>query len=115
MRYTHEIQTTTDPASGIWQTITITTSDQADDHDGTAADYGRTVLTQWIEDEQLEDSDLADRDGNALIRVAVSIDGDAIGTPAATIEYGDQPDADLEAAAVSRPIALRMMREEATA
>lgn len=80
MRYTHEIQTTTDPIS-----------DQADDHDGTAADYGRTVLTQWIEDEQLEDSDLADRDGNALIRVAVSIDGDAIGTPAATIEYGDPP------------------------
>lgn len=67
MRYLHQIETTTSAQDPNWQTIR---SADAEDYDGTAAEYGREVLAQWIDDNP--DDATTDDDGNPTLRVIIA-------------------------------------------
>ncbi|MCX4971129.1 hypothetical protein OHA98_41730 [Streptomyces sp. NBC_00654] len=131
--------------------FTVITGDAPEEHEGTTGDYGRTVLRNWISDE-----DLTDEYGNPKLRVIVAF-ADTPDQPVTTVDCTelDAPAAELDgvdaardrmrwlaaqtsaaedqlaealrsarsrghganelarraAPAVSRPIALRMMRD----
>ncbi|MGP4114638.1 hypothetical protein ACTWP5_27480 [Streptomyces sp. 4N509B] len=71
MQYLHAIQATNAAAQPAWQTIC--TGDQVEEYDGTAADYGREVLANYIDDNEIA---ATDDDGNPLLRVLVAFADD---------------------------------------
>ncbi|WP_282204561.1 hypothetical protein [Kitasatospora fiedleri] len=83
MRYLHAIESTETAANPTWQTIIL--ADAAEDHDGTAADYGRNVLDRWTYD---NDAQAVDTDGRPLLRVIVW-NADESDAPAATVTATD--------------------------
>ncbi|MFE1130779.1 hypothetical protein ACFW6R_29420 [Streptomyces albidoflavus] len=89
MRYTHTIEATDNGEDPIWYTLIH--ADAPEDHDGTAADYGRTVLDNWIDDNS--GSDITDEYGNPLLRVRVTFAEDTLGFVAAALVDCTQLDA----------------------
>ncbi|MFF8994062.1 hypothetical protein ACF09H_29875 [Streptomyces sp. NPDC014983] len=68
MRYLHSIETTDRADFPAWQTVAL--GDGAEEYDGTAADYGREVLDNWITDNG--DGGITDEYGSPLLRVRVA-------------------------------------------
>lgn len=66
MDYAHAIENSVD--GEIWQVTRL--GDEPEEHDGTASEYGREVLEQWIADEY-SDGAPTDEYGNPLLRVRV--------------------------------------------
>ncbi|MCK2145293.1 hypothetical protein ACPCK9_26555 [Streptomyces koyangensis] len=105
MRYTHTIEATDNGENPIWYTLIH--ADAPEDHDGTAADYGRAVLRNWINDNS--DDDITDEYGNPLlqVRVAFADDPDAFASQsnlAATVASDDlgEPSAEIAALEAAR-------------
>ncbi|MFJ3679983.1 hypothetical protein ACIPPN_30850 [Streptomyces diastaticus] len=76
MRYVHQIEVA---EGSSWQVIAE--GDGPEEHDGTAADYGRCVLQQWIDDQSslidagglsYGEDGYTDQDGNPLIQARVA-------------------------------------------
>ncbi|MFD9056150.1 hypothetical protein ACFWCM_12620 [Streptomyces albidoflavus] len=72
MRYMHTIEALNENLT--WYTLIH--ADAPEDHDGTAADYGRAVLNNWIDDNS--GSDITDEYGNPLLRVRVTFADDTL-------------------------------------
>ncbi|MFI0900490.1 hypothetical protein [Streptomyces sp. NPDC020983] len=67
MRFDHTIEACDNAEDPIW--YVVIQGDQPDDYDGTGADYGREVLRNWIDDEQVDK--VTDEYGNPHLRVLV--------------------------------------------
>ncbi|MGA5009018.1 hypothetical protein ACPCDX_29020 [Streptomyces koyangensis] len=105
MRYTHTIEATDNGENPTWYTLIH--ADAPEDHEGTAADYGRAVLRNWIDDNS--DDDTIDEYGNPLlqVRVAFADDPDAFASQsnlAATVASDDlgKPSAEIAALEAAR-------------
>jgi hypothetical protein len=96
MRFHHAIETTTTAEDPIWQTILL--ADEPEEYTGSAAQYGRDVLTNWTDDQET-DTATTDEYGNPLARVVVRFDS-VNGTVAATIGTDDLDEPPTELAAV---------------
>ncbi|MEV8108540.1 hypothetical protein [Streptomyces sp. NPDC088135] len=72
MRYLHSIETTEAADFPAWQAVAL--ADEPEEHDGTAADYGRDVLAAWIYD--TDAAGITDEDGRPLLRVRVAFADD---------------------------------------
>ncbi|NEC96241.1 hypothetical protein G3I57_13110 [Streptomyces albidoflavus] len=101
MRYTHTIEATDNGEDPIWYTLIH--ADAPEDHEGTAADYGRAVLRNWIDDNS--DDDTTDEYGNPLlqVRVAFADDPDAFASQsnlAATVASNELGEPSSEIAAL---------------
>ncbi|MFC7794607.1 hypothetical protein [Streptomyces cinereoruber] len=102
MRFHHAIHSTDDSENPIWQVIRL--ADEPEDYDGTAAQYGRDVLDNWLTDERSEGfEEFVDEYGNPYRRVIVRFD-DEDGDIAAIIGSDDleEPPAELAAVEAAR-------------
>ncbi|MFE7665126.1 hypothetical protein [Streptomyces celluloflavus] len=72
MRYLHSIETTDATDFPAWQAVIM--GEEGEEHDGTAADYGRVVLGNWIGDNGAEG--ITDEYGNPRLRVRVAFADD---------------------------------------
>ena len=109
MRYTHTIEATDNGENPTWYTLIH--ADAPEDHEGTAADYGRAVLRNWIDDnsDDNSDDDTTDEYGNPLlqVRVAFADDPDAFASQsnlAATVASNElgEPSAEIAALEAAR-------------
>ncbi|MCG5121585.1 hypothetical protein ACRWOO_11405 [Streptomyces sp. NEAU-PBA10] len=105
MRYTHTIEATDNGENPTWYTLIH--ADAPEDHEGTAADYGRAVLRNWIDDNS--DNNTTDEYGNPLlqVRVAFADDPDAFASQsnlAATVASDNlgEPSAEIAALEAAR-------------
>ncbi|MFB7763508.1 hypothetical protein [Streptomyces xiamenensis] len=115
MRYIHQIEQTEDAENPTW--YTVITGDHDEEYDGTAAEYGRAVLENWVEDASMRGEEtpaLTDEYGNARLRVLVAFseDDEAFASPiavVAVVESSDlsvQTDPELAAVDAAREAAL---------
>ncbi|MGW0032140.1 hypothetical protein ACWDXD_20220 [Streptomyces sp. NPDC003314] len=106
MRYYHIIESTGNAEDPQWQPIRL--ADEPEDYDGTAAQYGREVLDNWLTDERADGyEEFVDEHGNSLRRVIVRFD-DEDGDIAATIGSNnlDEPPTELAAVEAARDMKL---------
>lgn len=77
--YMHTIEATETAEEPIWQAVIR--SDAPEEYDGTAVDYGRSVLDNWLHDQDVQ---AVNSDGRPLLRVIV-YRADDPENPAATV------------------------------
>lgn len=98
MRFHHVIEATDNAENPTWYVIRA--ADVVEDYEGSATQYGRDVLTNWLDDEAAEESGPAlDEYGNPYRRVVIRFD-DSEGDIAATVEADDLDEPAIELAAV---------------
>ena len=97
MLFHHTIEATDNAEDPMW--YVVIGGDELEGHDGTAADYGREVLENWIADNP--EQPIADEYGNPYMRVLVrfSNEPDEQANIAATVgsDNLDTPTAELDA------------------
>lgn len=100
MRFHHAIEATDNAEDPTWYVIRV--ADETEDYDGSATQYGRDVLSNWISDAEA-DQPVLDEYGNPHLRVLVRFD-DEEGNTLATVGADElaEPPAELAAVEMAR-------------
>ncbi|MCX4967055.1 hypothetical protein OHA98_20020 [Streptomyces sp. NBC_00654] len=100
MQLLHTIEAAASGEQPEW--FTVITGDAPEEHEGTTGDYGRTVLRNWISDEDLSGDELTDEYGNPKLRVTVAFADapDGYGEPFTTVHCTELEDPAVELDAV---------------
>ncbi|MGW5353378.1 hypothetical protein ACWERV_23065 [Streptomyces sp. NPDC004031] len=107
MRFQHVIESCDNAEDPIW--VATIQGDEPEEYDGTAAQYGREVLRNWIDDMRTDDPEaqIVDEYDNPYLRVLVHFeDNPVLDTPSAAAVIGsddlDTPSPEIAAVEAAR-------------